>query len=212
MLFKDVNVGIALCVRRGAPPPYPDMDTQRVLQGCCAESTKLHFISDYAHEPVDDPGSVWVNMVTLESALEYRDSLCEAISIRTSNRQEVPAGPPGLQFVDCAILCLACYEYLFCERTMKVSNSFCNKTWHILAQVSASCSPGLSKWLLSCMSGRTAAGYSTAHSLALTSEDSIPSLSSVHRFKANQAQDWEVTVPSEPEAEGYLHLEDLILS
>ncbi|KNZ52736.1 hypothetical protein VP01_3466g1, partial [Puccinia sorghi] len=56
---------------------------------------------------VDAPGSVWVNMETLESASKYIDSLCEAISMRTSNRQEVPAGPPGLQ-------------------TMKVSKSFCS--------------------------------------------------------------------------------------
>ncbi|KNZ49147.1 CMGC/SRPK protein kinase [Puccinia sorghi] len=95
---------------------------------------------------------------------------------------------------------------------MKVSTFFCNKTWHILAQVSASCNTELSKWLLTCMGGCTAAGYSTAHSLALTTEDSLPSLSSVHRFKASQALDWEVVVPSEPEAEGYLYLEGLILS
>ncbi|PLW07252.1 hypothetical protein PCASD_25673 [Puccinia coronata f. sp. avenae] len=151
-------------------------------------------------------------MRMLQSALKHRSSLCEAISIRTSNRQEVPAAPPGLQFVDCAIFCLVCYEYSFCEATMKVSDPFCVKTWRILAQVSASCSPELLSWLLSCMGGRTAAAYCTSHSLCSDTEESLPSLSSVHRFKADHALDWSVAPPSEAEADGYLYLEDLILS
>lgn len=188
------------------------MDIQKTLESCCSEGTTLHFISDYAHEPIDDLGSVWVNVKTLDSALEYRDSLCEAISIRTSNRQQVPTPPPGLQFVDCAICCLACYEYSFCERTMKVSNLFCSKTWYILAQVSASCDPKLSRWLLTCMDGRTAAGYSNVHSPGLDTDGALPSLSSAYRFKPSQASDWKVVMPSESEAEGYVYLEDLILS
>ena len=95
---------------------------------------------------------------------------------------------------------------------MRVSDSFCSKTWHILAQVSASCDPKLSRWLITCMGGRTAAGYSDAHSLGLDTTELLPSLSSVHRFRANQTLDWEVVEPSEAEAEGYLYLEDLILS
>lgn len=188
------------------------MDDIAKLQSCCAEKSTLHLISGYAHEPVDEPGSVWVSKSILDSSCKYRDSLCEAISIRTSNRQEVPTAPPGLQFVDCAIFCLACYEYSFCEGNMKVSHLFCDRTWHILAQVSASCNAELSGWLLDCMDGRTAAGYSTRHSLDLNTNESLPSLSSVHRFKAGPNQEWKIVAPSEQDAEGHLYLEDLILS
>ncbi|PLW43758.1 hypothetical protein PCASD_09382 [Puccinia coronata f. sp. avenae] len=62
------------------------------------------------------------------------------------------------------------------------------------------------------MGGRTAAAYCTSHSLCSDTEESLPSLSSVHRFKADHALDWSVAPPSEAEADGYLYLEDLILT
>ncbi|KNZ45383.1 CMGC/SRPK protein kinase, partial [Puccinia sorghi] len=86
------------------------------------------------------------------------------------------------------------------------------KTWHILAQVSASCSSELSAWLLTCMDGRTAAGYFTAYSLSLDADEPPLSLSSIYRFKTGPALGWKVVKSSEAEAEGYLHLEDLISS
>ncbi|KNZ59401.1 CMGC/SRPK protein kinase [Puccinia sorghi] len=83
-----------------------------------------------------------------------------------------------------------------------------------IKRIKIGCSSELSAWLLTCMDGRTAAGYSTAYSLGLDADEPPLSQSSIYRFKTGPALDWKVVMSSEAEAEGYnkTHLEDLIVS
>ncbi|GGM25285.1 hypothetical protein GCM10010129_82280 [Streptomyces fumigatiscleroticus] len=95
---------------------------------------------------------------------------------------------------------------------MKVSHEFCEKMWHVLAQVSASCPLDLSNWLRISMGGRCASKYRTSHGMAAEYDAFVKRLVHLDPSTHTQNTKWTVLDKDGEDNFGYEYLDDVVAS
>jgi hypothetical protein len=188
------------------------MDLFSKLQACCVDRRDVVIIEEYSHDSDNSRATVHVNKSLLEVSPAQMYQLRRSIASRVGNRQELPTPPPGIEYSECAVICIACYEYSFNATTMRVSNEFCEKLWHVLAQVSASCPVDLSNWLQASMDGRCASGYRSSHIMTDATNTFSERLAHVYRPVSSASVSWSIAERSRQDNEGYEYLDDIVSS
>ena len=188
------------------------MDLFSKLQACCVDKQSVVIVEGYSHDSGDSRAKVHVDKFLLEVSSAQMYQLRRSIASRVGNRQELPTPPPGVEYAECAVICIACYEYSFNATTMRVSDEFCEKLWHVLAQVSASCPADLSNWLQVSMDGRCASGYRSSHIVTDAANTFSERLVHVYQPISGASASWSIVGRSRQDNEGYEYLDDIVSS